>query len=361
MGKLCANTANEYDISRATEADVAGFLELHQTVFGTWPRHAARDVFRWKYEENPYFDDIPVIVARKNGDVVGAKGHFGLEMVIGDVMLLGVQTGDLMVHPAHRQQGIHSEMVALDTELFDSGEQLFFGFPDEIPSKAYLSAGRQRIENPFYVKPMSLTTDGRGQSGRLRRTGRKIAFSGLAAYSQAVDRIFSRSDQFEIVRESEPPIEILEALYQKSVPDGIHAHRSADFYRWRLSDPLEENTTYLARDDGSVVAAIVVAEREDKVFLREILPFSIDKDAFQTLLRTIVADHSDRTYLGSWCPACMSTDTLLKAGFIPLNVLPRQSYSTDIIVRRVGEGWTVSGLEINRAANWDVQLLERDY
>lgn len=348
-----------YTIRRATEADIPGFLALHRTVFGTWPASTARATFDWKYGDNPFFDGVPVIVAEHDGETVGAKGHFGLEMAVGDETLLGVQTGDLMVHPDHRRKGIHRRMVELDTALYDEGEQLFFGFPGGAATEGYLDAGRRRVENPLYVRPMAASpAEGGSRPSRWLRT---VGLAGYSVYGGAVDRLFASGDRYDVERRSEPPVELLGTLYRRNVPEGIHARRDEEFYSWRLADPLHDFTTYLARRRGDVSACVVVSERDDDVFVRDVLPFDAAPGPVEAILEVIVADFADRASLSAWCPASLDAGVFFRSGFITSSVLPRFPYSTDLVVRRVAGDWEVAGVRIDHPDSWAIQLLERDY
>ena len=79
----------DYTIRSASRDDEAAFLDLHHTVFGTWPTSVAEDIFEWKYVDNPYVDDLPVIVVTRDGEVVGARGYTAFDLAVGDETVLG--------------------------------------------------------------------------------------------------------------------------------------------------------------------------------------------------------------------------------------------------------------------------------
>ena len=348
-----------YTIRRATETDVRGFLDLHASVFGTWPDSLSREIFEWKYEDNPYFDELPVIVAESGGEIVGAKGHFGLNMALGGTTILGIQTADLMVHPAHRRNGILTKMVELDTAIYDTGRQLFFGFPARTATAGYLDAGRRKVENPLFVRLLSPTelTDVVPFNPILRTIGTK----GYKSYLRLVDGVSQSGKEYDVEVENDHPIELLCTLYERRVPPGIHAERTAEFYEWRLSDPLHDMRTYIARCRGDPVAAMVVSESDDHVHIREISPSNTSQQPVRALLETIISDFSDRDFLTSWCPQSLDEMAFVKAGFIRSNVIPRFPYATDMVVRSIGERWEIEGHRIDEPSSWDIQLLERDY
>lgn len=348
-----------YTVRKATVEDVSGFLNLHRTVFGTWPASKARDVFEWKYVANPYFDDVPVIVAEKDGELVGAKGHFGVEMVAGEEQVLGVQTGDLMVHPDHRRRGLHTKMVELDTTLYDEGEQLFFGFPSEVAAKAYLDSGRKKVENPLYVRPLSSSPPEDGSGAK--RTLQRLTVAGYGAYLSVLDVLHPPASGFAVESHDDPPVEVLEALYERHVPGGIHTRRSSEFYSWRLEDPLHEYTTYVARSGNDVVASVVVSERGRRVFVRDVLPFDADAAPVRAILDAVVADFADRESLSAWCPDSLDPSPFRRSGLRTSAPFSGSAYSTTLVVRRRDGAWNLGGLRVDRPENWEIQLLERDY
>lgn len=348
-----------YTIRRATETDVRGFLDLHANVFGTWPGSLDREIFEWKYEDNPYFDELPVIVAESGGEIVGAKGHFGLKMALGGTTMLGIQTADLMVHPAHRRNGILTKMVELDGAIYDTGKQLFFGFPARSAMAGYLDAGRRKVENPLFIRllsPSELT-----DLVPLNPVLRAIGIGSYKSYLRLIDGISQSGNEYDVVVTNDHPIDLLCTLYERRIPPGIHAERTAEFYDWRLSDPLHEITTYVARDRGEPVAAMVVSERDDHVHIREILPINVSHNAIRALLETIVSDFSDSNYLTSWCPRNLDEMAFIKAGFITSKLIPRFPYATDMVVRSIDGSWETEGIRIDEPSGWDIQLLERDY
>ena len=94
---------SDYGIRRFRPDDVDAFLELHRDAFGA---DHGREWFAWKYEENPYVYHVPVFVAERAGDLVGARPFFALELSVNDGRHLALQPCDTMIHPDHRQRGL---------------------------------------------------------------------------------------------------------------------------------------------------------------------------------------------------------------------------------------------------------------
>ena len=61
---------SEYDIRHYRPDDRDGFLSLYRTVMD---REKQEDWFSWKYQGNPYTDNVPMIVGVADGEIVGAR------------------------------------------------------------------------------------------------------------------------------------------------------------------------------------------------------------------------------------------------------------------------------------------------
>lgn len=72
------------------------------------------DYFRWKYEENPYADDVPVYVALFDGQVAGMRGFMGAEWQIGTTgeSVVCPCTSGLLVDADHRGRGLFWKIMS---------------------------------------------------------------------------------------------------------------------------------------------------------------------------------------------------------------------------------------------------------
>lgn len=333
----------EINISKITRSDIPDFLSLHEQIFGDWPTESAREIFEWKYIENPYFDEIPVIVAKRGGELIGAKGHFGLNMQIGDSTMLGIQTCDLMVHPDHRREGIHKEMIQADEKYYETGDELFFGFPKHAPMRGYLKYGRKQLDHPLYALELSET--GPEKQSIVERISQSFGVTGTG---------------IDVEQSTQPDVSTLVGLYEKYIPHGIHIPRTDEFYQWRLSDPFNEYRTYLATFDD-ITTSVIVSERQNIVRIRDILPYNVDSAVFGRVLEAIMEDYSECNYLFSWCPPNLNPSIFLDSGFSIANHRLKELYSPDIVVRGIEDGWEVSDIRIDEVENWSIQMLVLDY
>ncbi|WP_262178051.1 GNAT family N-acetyltransferase [Haloarcula laminariae] len=348
---------DSYTVRAAESTDVDGFLSLHGTVFGTWPRDVAEAVFEWKYADQPAVDRMPVVVVEHEGQIVGARGYFAMRVVAGSTRLLGLQSTDLMVHPDHRERGLFTRMTEFGLERFGGPETLFFSFPGPEPRRGYLKRGWTEVPNPEYVQFFDVGRQRVGWPPNPRALAKRLYQPLYDGYVAA--RTLGQRHTHDVTVADELPAETLAELADSREPDGIHAERSAAFYEWRLSHPLYETTTYLARRDGRVEAAVVVDELDGRGFLREILPAAGRRRALSALLARLRADRPAAESLTAWPPRAHRS-TLRRAGYLSSDRTPYRSGDHDIVVKAPADG-TVGGLSVADPTNWALQLAERDY
>ena len=81
--------------------------------------------FRWKYEDNPYRQATPGIVAMHDGQVVGFRGYFATRWACADQEpFLVLCPGDTCVDPAHRRQGLSVKMGRAAHGICTAGARL---------------------------------------------------------------------------------------------------------------------------------------------------------------------------------------------------------------------------------------------
>lgn len=365
-------THREYTIRWATGRHAGAFVSLHDEIFGTWGTDA-RAQYDWKYVENPFVDGMPVVVVEDgSGDVVGARGYFALPVRAGDRGLLGLQSSDLMVHPDHRRQGLFRQMNAFGISAFEDENALFFSFPGASARQGYTQDGWTAVENPAFLRPLDW------EPAELSSPTDVVQYAGATGMSTALgvlDRVLGSVGEYEVTATSGTVASLLSGLYERHVPRGIHAERTETFYEWRLAEPRQRFTTYVARREGRIAVAAVVSEDDGTLQVRDILPYDADAAAIAAVLRHVARSAADADVLCAWRPAAVPVSAYLAAGLLPETVVPTVSTGDDIVTLGVPDapspsdspspsdgpdsiGTTPAGTD---PADWDVQLLERDY
>lgn len=345
---------SDYTIRSAAPTDRSAFLDLHHTVFGTWPASVAEGIFEWKYVDNPYIDDLPVIVVTKDGEVVGARGYTAFELAVGDKVVLGLQSGDLMVHPDHRRRGLFTEMNELGLDRYGGDGVLVFSVPASEPREGYLATGWERVRNPKFLQFGSVRGDPAGWPSDIGTLVERAHAETYRRYRSGLMALQSPSVEYTVERTETLPVARLLELYERRRPEGIHVRRTDAFYRWRFASPLSETTTYLARRGETVAAAAVVDENDHRVLVRELLPVSGENRALFSLLVRLGAEFSDRE-VAVW-PLRIHRPVLYRAGFLPKAITPRARNASDLVVKATG-----ATDQRPEQKPWELQLTARDY
>ena len=349
-------TQPSYTIRSFEPSDRDALLSLYETVF---EKERGADWFRWKYAENPYVDHVPIVVAEADGELVGCRAFFALEMRVGNDCTVAFQPCDTMVHPEHRDRGLFSRMNEYALERYaDGSPSLCFNFPNESAKPGNLKHGWKEIATvPTYYRPQDpvesvkkVATDGdeddraacdetaansntaasantavrndtavtsdrqdewvyrdlpsEGVDSDLPGNDDGIAevLSDIITGSQlAGDTLVTQADsEIAAIRFETPPAKVLETVYRRSIPDEIHTNRTAEFYRWRLENPARSYATYVATRDGETpIAALVCSRVDDHLRIVETLPRAITsaQGAINQLLAAALADCPDRNYV----------------------------------------------------------------
>ncbi|MFU8866892.1 GNAT family N-acetyltransferase [Natronococcus sp.] len=359
--------SDPYDVRRYEPSDRDAFLELFEEVLGG---RMGTDWFAWKYEANPYVDHVPIVVAERDGELVGARSFFPLRVGAGDDRYDAFQPCDSMVHPDHQRRGLFTRMTERAIERYEDDVDLFFNFPNHrsLPGNLKLGwrvVGEQeryyRIQNPTAWLPALEPVE-------------SLARTVASGYGSFRDRLAGSRDAVERVRYDGVPTATLAALAGAETVPAFHVVRDEAFYEWRFENPLWRYRTVLATRGETVVAALVYGRREradgpTTVRLVDVLPLAAGTEAYRTailsgLLEDVVRANRDADVLvapGSVIPG----GTLRSRGFHS-DQRPPLTWTTSAsthVVRPSGTeptDWTLSGRRLTDASNWRLALCEVD-
>ncbi len=345
--------------------DREGILSLYRTVFGGDP---SAEWFAWKYEDNPYAVEVPVVVATFDGEVVGCRAFFALEMAVDGDPCLALQPCDTMVHPDHRRRGLFVRMNRFAVDRYAERPPAFcFNFPNDSSKPGNEAVGWRPVGRvPMYYRvtdPAGALAALAGSGDRAASTSRASSSSGPVADAVGVahragDRLLAPSSHRIRCHES-PPIATLAALYGQAPPTGIHAVRSERFYRWRLANPERRYHAYVAARGGEPVAAVVVSPAPDHVRIVDAVPREGALDARRDLLAAVCREYADRSYVTAFGAA---VDEPLWYRFLPdtrpplstvIRPTTRTLYARDLgseaVEGRSITGWTLTRLALDTA------------
>ena len=357
-------SGDEYDIRWFREGDKSGFMDLHRETFpdgsDAW--------FDWKFLDNPYLPETPIVVAEHDGDIVGARPNLAFQMRAGDTYHTALQSCDTMVDEAHRRQGLFSRMSeCLFADYADAEPAFSFNNPNLMTTAGLRKLGCDvagehttyyRIQNPAAFV---------GFDRRLAETATSAAARGYLAVR---DRRFDAPDEVSVTRHTGVPAATLAGLYRRRPPSEIHAYRDEQFFDYRLGNPNWEYTAYTATVGGHPVAGVVTGTGEKEghtvTNVADVLPLvgGPERDrALPAVFDRLVADYADSDVLavrGTSVPH----ELLTGLGFHSDRRLPFAPLATPtrLIVSPIPpEGsWRVAGRDIREMDNWRPTFVEHN-
>ena len=356
--------------------DRSDFLDLHGEIFE--PDYG-REWFAWKYEDNPYVDHVPIFVAERDGELVGARPFFALEMSVDGDRHLALQPGDTMVHPDHRRQGLFTRMTEAAIERYGDGEpSFFFNFPNRQSGPGYLKLGWERVgrRSTYYriQDPSALLSQGQGSTATALAA--RLSKPVVAGYNRLRDALADPVEDLRVRRHESVPARELATLCQEARRGGsprgetrrggIHVRRSQRFYEWRFDNPGWEYVTYVAEAAGEPVAGLVAGTSDEsgatttKVTDVAPSPQSVDGDALATLLHRVIEDAAGSDVLAA--PSGLPRSILAERGFHPDDRPPLSSVSNPSthVVRSLTGEWELNGVDLTDAERWNLAFSEHD-
>ncbi|WP_306054541.1 GNAT family N-acetyltransferase [Natronococcus wangiae] len=357
---------DSYEIRRYEPADRDAFLALFEEVLGG---EMGTEWFRWKYEANPYVDHVPIVIAERDGDVVGARSFFPLPLAAGTDRYTAFQPCDSMVHPDHQRRGVFTRMNEAAIERYDDVD-LFFNFPNHRSLPGNLKLGWEIVSTRETYYRVQNPTAWLSQLEPIEPVVRALA----RGYVSARDRLADSSDGFELSWYDRVPSSLLATLAGSETVSQFHVVRDETFYEWRFENPNRTYRAGVATRGGDPVAAVVYGRKERRngsttVRIVDVLPLtdgsiSPRTAALSALLDGMLRKNEDADVCAA--PAGVIPRTLLDArGFHSDERAPLKwvTASSTHVVRPSGENpsdWTRSGRQLTDGSNWRLAFCEVD-
>lgn len=362
-----SDASSPYTIRLYEPDDKAEFLDLFETVFGG----ASEEWFRWKYLQNPYVSHVPMYVAEADGELVGARPYMTFRLRVGSATPLGLQTGDTMVHPDHQRKGLFTRMTRQSFEYYGDLEDqvLTFSVPNALSRPGYVKLGCHVVGSlPAQyrlVNPAAMTD---GPLSVLATAASPITKRLLAAW----DVRAKTPAEVTVSQYDEIPIERFADLYERAIPEGIHALRDERFYGWRFDRPDWSYTAYTASESGETTAGAIVGIGDrngaETVALTETVPLAGGENrnrGIRSILDRVVSRHDDVDTIVARRGA-IPQPILREYGFLPDDRLPLSAVSTPTkLITRIFDGtddppWTLEGRDLRILENWSLSLAEQN-
>ena len=108
-----SDLTEEFEVRPYRPGDEEEVVQLLELVFNGWPHMdlpcSPLEHWLWKHTDNPFKKSI-VMVAEKDGRIIGANHTILLKIRIGNEVVIGGQATDLAVHPDFRGVGVRTKM-----------------------------------------------------------------------------------------------------------------------------------------------------------------------------------------------------------------------------------------------------------
>lgn len=153
MRKLGNSEQLQYSFRNFEERDERALSELLKS---SLPSFFKSDFWTWKYKLNPNFDPSLIVVAEKNGEIVGCNHWLLRDLKLSrSLNVKAVLGADLLVNPEHRGHGVAKQLVLFLREnraFKDKGIVLSYSLAPPLLSK--------NLYKPVagYVAPSNSTT-----------------------------------------------------------------------------------------------------------------------------------------------------------------------------------------------------------
>ncbi|QRV16552.1 GNAT family N-acetyltransferase [Haloterrigena salifodinae] len=360
--------SDPYEIRQYESADRDAFLDLFADVLGG---QMGNDWFTWKYERNPYVNHVPILVAQRDDELVGARAFFPLRLAAGDDEFSAFQPCDSMVRPEHQRRGLFTRLTERAIDRYDDAD-LFFNFPNHRSLPGNLKLGWRvaseretyyRIQNPTAWLPQLEPVE-------------PIARSLASGYVSIRDRFADSTNAVELSRYDRVPSSLLATLASSETIPEFHVARDETFYEWRFANPLWTYRTIVATRDGAPIAAVVYGRRDRTsgptvVRILDVLPLAAGTSSSPSRQATLAA------LLDAVLRETGDADVIAAPGsVVPRSVLRSRGFHSDQraplkwgtspsthVVRPAGTpplDWTLSGAQLADSANWRLAFCEVD-
>ncbi|WP_332897121.1 GNAT family N-acetyltransferase [Haladaptatus sp. CMSO5] len=323
--------SGEYTIRWYETRDRAAFIDLYSLAFAS----RGEEWFRWKYEQNPYAERVPIIVAEKDGEIGAVRPFIPLSLRVAEKTVPVIQLADLVVHPDHRRNGLMTTLSRwMKTTCWDDYAATFT-YATQAARDGILKMQAERWTDhdlglfDKYERLNNVAAFVGDDHSRSVRLGATLATPAYRLKHRLGDRLATVDPTIRVVRHESVPVSLLASLYKTAVPETAHILRDETFYNWRFAEPDREFVTYVAMRDALPVAAIVVgtnhvAESPSTAQLVEVVPLTGSEaraPEFSALVSHITRDYAGVDHICATSGA-LSRDVLSAHGFSPTDSFP---------------------------------------
>jgi GNAT superfamily N-acetyltransferase len=338
-----------------------GVLALLKDLWGP-ADESNRAYFEWKYERNPYVDEVLGLVALHSGEVIGFRGYFALRW---QVAARGEQhtflcPSDTNVRADHRRRGVSVLMGRMALDRYGQRFPVLVNFSASSNSvPGYLRLGFVPVCSKAYLDRY----DWLGLLG--------YAVTGRTKSHPGSDALGSR-ESWDVEVSLTPRPDPMEELTSRFPDPGsqLSLKRDSAFFRWRFQNPRNRYVFYFSRegDDFTGYIAVRVAQRPGRGF---IVDYAGEEGVLARVLRRIArARHFDVLSVPAYAARGAGGHVFPEGGFRRNTLFGRLERGVNgewpILVRptrgRVSEDdFVIAGLDVRRPECWSLREICSDH
>jgi GNAT superfamily N-acetyltransferase len=150
-----------YNIRRATEADIPAIIELFELSLGSEGGAPVESFWRWKHIDNPFGVSPVLLGVDENDKLIGLRAFMRWKWRYNDTVYPAFRPVDTATHPDYRGKGIFSKLTKqLIKELSESEPSSFiYNTPNDQSKPGYIKMGWQVLGKAPVVATVKLAVN----------------------------------------------------------------------------------------------------------------------------------------------------------------------------------------------------------
>lgn len=356
-------------------------LKLQKYLWGE--DQAQRDAYlKWKYNHNPYVDDIYIYVAFCNEQLIGMIGAYGVQWEVGKYSqtVTGISFADLVIHPNYRNQNLFPKLIAFALEDL-SKTNYTYAFDLSATShvaivllmqgwrKIYIQTANRQTKIPTF------TSMYRQLRGHVRDLTSQHVYKSCSSFTDLdmnANQIRDKASSYVSLSKTLRPLAMAELAERNRANGRIRHVKDEQYFNWRFRNPLSEYR-FLFWENECLDGYLVLHTKpgpygEDT--RANIVDWEATNEQVWTDLLKAVIQYGNFKEIYIWSETLSdSVKTLLrKAGFVFTNKagsVRNDVYGENILVKPLCQkiqqtNWVLDGKDLLDSTNWDLRMIYSD-
>lgn len=341
--------------------------EVIELLPNLWRKTVAesKELFEWKYEQNPFTSEPFCFVALNENKVVGFRGYLIQEFLFDEKKGRIAALADTITHPEYRRMGMFEELTNFSLQEMDKDEDIVCSYNLSAswhPTGGYIKLGWQPIALRHSLYYLNL-------------------FNIIKSFFQKKDHSIAKFliEDFKFnLKNSNLKVEISKSVHAESLnklaskAGNLNGHfrnsKSIEYYSWRFKNPSSKFIFAYMWDNEELVSFIAFNIVSQKTLV--IVDFMFTIERYMQFLINATKKSLNPSIISVWTIAQpeSSLQVFKKSGFISLkHILKRfkRFNHPPALVRPNkfqldNESWTLNGLDLRDEKNWVLFKIDSD-